>query len=239
MHPEQPSRITAIERASRRAAGWGLSVCGPRRRSVGADQVDPERYVASIERTCASGGAYLDADTVVSERLFEAALHAAGGRCGWSSCCWTGRHRRRSARTGPPVTTPCRPRRWGSACSTTSPSPRDTRSTCGKSSGDHPRLGRTPRQQHQSALPREQPGAVRLDPSIAAVPRTGPAYDFERARAGASRSTCRSFRDPATRSGCRSSSTSSYRSRTRSSHDSRWSPRDTTRIATICSRIAP
>ena len=38
-----------------------------------------ERYVASIERACASGGARLDADTVVSERSFEAALHAAGG----------------------------------------------------------------------------------------------------------------------------------------------------------------
>ena len=37
--------------------------------------------------------------------------------------------------------------------------------------GDDPRLGRAPRQQHQSGLPREQPGAVRLDPSIAAVPR--------------------------------------------------------------------
>ena len=30
MHPEQPSRIVAIERESRRAAGWGLSGCGLR-----------------------------------------------------------------------------------------------------------------------------------------------------------------------------------------------------------------
>ena len=41
--------------------------------------VHPERYVASIERTRAAGGGLLDADTVVSERSFEAALHAAGG----------------------------------------------------------------------------------------------------------------------------------------------------------------
>jgi acetoin utilization deacetylase AcuC-like enzyme len=80
MHPEQPSRIVAIERELS-ARGWlGFE----RVRSPSVDRsvltaVHPERYVASIERACASGGGYLDADTVVSERSFEAALHAAGG----------------------------------------------------------------------------------------------------------------------------------------------------------------
>ena len=80
MHPEQPSRIVAIERELS-ARGWlGFE----RVRSPAVDRsvltaVHPERYVASIERACASGGARLDADTVVSERSFEAALHAAGG----------------------------------------------------------------------------------------------------------------------------------------------------------------
>jgi acetoin utilization deacetylase AcuC-like enzyme len=41
--------------------------------------VHPKRYVASVERACAAGGGHLDPDTVVSERSFEAALHAAGG----------------------------------------------------------------------------------------------------------------------------------------------------------------
>ncbi|MBV8948420.1 MAG: histone deacetylase [Solirubrobacterales bacterium] len=41
--------------------------------------VHPESYVASIEQVCASGGGYLDLDTVVSRDSFEAALHAAGG----------------------------------------------------------------------------------------------------------------------------------------------------------------
>ena len=80
MHPEQPARIVAIE-TELSARGWlGFE----RVRAPAVDRsvltaVHPERYVASIERACASGGAYLDADTVVSERSFEAALHAAGG----------------------------------------------------------------------------------------------------------------------------------------------------------------
>jgi acetoin utilization deacetylase AcuC-like enzyme len=80
MHPEQPSRITAIERALS-ARGWlGFErVLAPAVDRSVLTAVHPERYVASIERACASGGAYLDADTVVSERSFEAARHAAGG----------------------------------------------------------------------------------------------------------------------------------------------------------------
>ncbi len=80
MHPEQPSRIVAIQRELS-ARGWlGFE----RVRAPAVDRsvlsaVHPERYVTSIERVCAFGGAQLDADTVVSERSFEAALHAAGG----------------------------------------------------------------------------------------------------------------------------------------------------------------
>ena len=80
MHPEQAGRIVAIERELS-ARGWlGFE----RVRSPAVDRsvltaVHPERYVVSIERACAAGGGLLDADTVVSERSFEAALHAAGG----------------------------------------------------------------------------------------------------------------------------------------------------------------
>jgi acetoin utilization deacetylase AcuC-like enzyme len=80
MHPEQPSRIVAIERALSARGRLGFE----RVRSPAVDRsvltaVHSERYVASIERACAAGGGLLDADTVVSERSFEAALHAAGG----------------------------------------------------------------------------------------------------------------------------------------------------------------
>jgi acetoin utilization deacetylase AcuC-like enzyme len=80
MHPEQPSRIVAIERELSARDWLGFE----RVRSPAVDRsvlsaVHPERYVASIERACASGGALLDVDTVVSERSFDAALHAAGG----------------------------------------------------------------------------------------------------------------------------------------------------------------
>ena len=80
MHPEQPGRIAAIERELTARDWLGFE----RMHSPAVDRsvltaVHPERYVASIERACASGGGYLDMDTVVSERSFEAALHAAGG----------------------------------------------------------------------------------------------------------------------------------------------------------------
>ena len=80
MHPEQPRRIVAIERELSARDWLGFE----RVRSPAVDRsvltaVHPEGYVASIERVCGWGGGYLDDDTVVSERSFEAALHAAGG----------------------------------------------------------------------------------------------------------------------------------------------------------------
>lgn len=80
MHPEQPSRIAAIDRelSARDWLGFERVRSPPVDRAV-LTAVHPERYVASIERACASGGGFLDDDTVVSERSFEAALHAAGG----------------------------------------------------------------------------------------------------------------------------------------------------------------
>jgi acetoin utilization deacetylase AcuC-like enzyme len=79
-HPEQPARITAIERELS-GRGWlGFE----RERSPAVDRaaltaVHPESYVASIERLAESGGGHLDLDTVVSAGSFDAALHAAGG----------------------------------------------------------------------------------------------------------------------------------------------------------------
>ena len=136
MHPEQPGRITAIERALSARDWLGFGVSGSRRRSVGADR-GASRALCRVNRASVRVRRGVPRRRHRGQRAIVrgGACMRRAGRCGWSSCCWTGRHRRRSARTGPPVTTPCRPRRWGSACSTTSPSPRDTRSTCGSSSG--------------------------------------------------------------------------------------------------------
>jgi acetoin utilization deacetylase AcuC-like enzyme len=79
-HPEQPARITAIEHelAARDWLGFERMTSPAVDRAV-LHAVHPEAYVAAIERACASGGGFLDADTVVSPDSFEAALHAAGG----------------------------------------------------------------------------------------------------------------------------------------------------------------
>jgi acetoin utilization deacetylase AcuC-like enzyme len=79
-HPEQPARITAIERelAGRGWLGY-KRVASPAVSREVLTAVHPEAYVASIERACASGGGHLDMDTIVSRGSFEAALHACGG----------------------------------------------------------------------------------------------------------------------------------------------------------------
>jgi acetoin utilization deacetylase AcuC-like enzyme len=79
-HPEQPARITAIERALAERDWLGLE----RIQSPAADlavlyEVHPPDYVESIERLAAQGGGSLDWDTVMSRDSYEAALHAAGG----------------------------------------------------------------------------------------------------------------------------------------------------------------
>jgi acetoin utilization deacetylase AcuC-like enzyme len=82
-HPEQPARITAITSELERHGWLGL-------RRVRSEPVDlevlrtvhPDAYIARIERVSAGGGGYLDADTVVSARSYEAARHGAGGATG-------------------------------------------------------------------------------------------------------------------------------------------------------------
>lgn len=79
-HPEQAGRITAIDRelAARGWLGFERVRAPAVARSV-LSAVHPEPYVSSIESTCRSGGTFLDLDTVVGERSFEAALYAVGG----------------------------------------------------------------------------------------------------------------------------------------------------------------
>ena len=124
---------SAIERELERRGWLGYErATAPRgRRARPARRVHPARLRRRDRASCARrGGGAIDADTVVEPGLLRGGA-ARGGR--------RGRARRRAARRrgaepafgacGRPATTP-RPRaRWASACSTTSPSRRATRST--------------------------------------------------------------------------------------------------------------
>jgi acetoin utilization deacetylase AcuC-like enzyme len=79
-HPEQPARITAIERELS-GRGWlGFKrVQSPAVARSDLTAVHPEHYVDAIERISAQGGGHLDPDTVASAGSYQAALHAAGG----------------------------------------------------------------------------------------------------------------------------------------------------------------
>jgi acetoin utilization deacetylase AcuC-like enzyme len=79
-HPARAERIVAVERAldERDWLGWEV------RESPAVDRdalraIHPDRYVDTIAEVSAAGGGALDLDTIVSERSYEAALHAAGG----------------------------------------------------------------------------------------------------------------------------------------------------------------
>jgi acetoin utilization deacetylase AcuC-like enzyme len=79
-HPERVERIVAVEHAlaERDWLGWEV------RESPAVDRdalraIHPDRYVDTIAEVSAAGGGALDVDTIVSERSYEAALHAAGG----------------------------------------------------------------------------------------------------------------------------------------------------------------
>jgi acetoin utilization deacetylase AcuC-like enzyme len=79
-HPENAGRLRAIEAELARRDWLGLD----RRQAPGAEReqllrVHSLEHLRAIERLCANGGGMVDADTVVSEGSWEAALHSAGG----------------------------------------------------------------------------------------------------------------------------------------------------------------
>ncbi|HEX4484612.1 MAG TPA: histone deacetylase [Solirubrobacteraceae bacterium] len=81
-HPDTPARMLALERmlAIEGRLGW------ERRQAPAADaatleRVHSPRLVGEIERLALAGGGAIDADTVVGEPSYRAALHAAGGAC--------------------------------------------------------------------------------------------------------------------------------------------------------------
>jgi len=78
-HPEQPARITAIEREleSRGWLGYEPELA-PRADRSAVEAVHPRAYVDRIAEISEQGGGMLDMDTVASARSFDAALHSAG-----------------------------------------------------------------------------------------------------------------------------------------------------------------
>src|SRR5947199_4806061 len=76
-HPERPQRYASVRRAAI-AAGAPVAEAKPASREA-LERVHAPAYLDLVERFCAEGGGALDADTVVGEVSWPAALRAAGG----------------------------------------------------------------------------------------------------------------------------------------------------------------
>jgi len=81
-HPEQPARILAINEALAAAGYLGYEQrVSPAATRQQLEAVHPASHVDAIERLCAAGGGFIDADTAVCPESHTAAVHAAGGAC--------------------------------------------------------------------------------------------------------------------------------------------------------------
>jgi acetoin utilization deacetylase AcuC-like enzyme len=82
-HPERAARILAIEAELERHDWLGMTrIEAPRVAAETLTAVHPARHVHAIEELCKTvppARGAIDADTIVSEHSYEAALHAAGG----------------------------------------------------------------------------------------------------------------------------------------------------------------
>src|SRR6267378_8531574 len=83
-HPESPSRYSAVMKALRADAELWAGLLEVQAREAPRGDVQachtPQLY-KQIERVVSEGTGYLDADTVVSMRSMDAALHATGAAC--------------------------------------------------------------------------------------------------------------------------------------------------------------
>jgi acetoin utilization deacetylase AcuC-like enzyme len=79
-HPENASRLTAIEEAMSAVDWLGLELVeAPAATREQLRRVHTEAHVDTIEAYAARGGGMIDLDTVTSAGSWEAALHSAGG----------------------------------------------------------------------------------------------------------------------------------------------------------------
>jgi acetoin utilization deacetylase AcuC-like enzyme len=81
-HPDVPERIRAVEAAMQQVDWLGCEV----REAAAAserelDLVHDASHVQMIRDLCSAGGGRIDADTLVGDASYRAALHAAGGAC--------------------------------------------------------------------------------------------------------------------------------------------------------------
>ena len=136
VHPENAQRLRAIEAALEPREWLGLELVeAPRASRDQILRVHSPAHVDAIEELCRRGGGMIDMDTVAVEASFDAALHAAGGAVHAVDRMLADGERLAFCGLRPRATTR-RPRaRWASACSTTLPWPRRTRSRSGAPNG--------------------------------------------------------------------------------------------------------
>ncbi len=81
-HPDTPERLRAIERALAPSnwLGWERRE-SPAAQAAQLELIHSARQIRQIEELARAGGGAIDADTLVGEPSFRAALHAAGGAC--------------------------------------------------------------------------------------------------------------------------------------------------------------
>jgi acetoin utilization deacetylase AcuC-like enzyme len=77
-HPERPARLEAAIRGVRRSGLEVIEVEAPLARRSELLMVHDPSYVDTLQAICRQGGGFLDFDTVVSERSWDAALRSAG-----------------------------------------------------------------------------------------------------------------------------------------------------------------
>ena len=75
-HPERPARYDAVSEAV--GAAGAEVVEAPSAPVEALERVHDAAYLAAMERFCAAGGGRLDADTIVNDCSFEAALRGSG-----------------------------------------------------------------------------------------------------------------------------------------------------------------
>jgi acetoin utilization deacetylase AcuC-like enzyme len=102
-HPDTPERLIAIERllAGEDWLGW------QRREAPAAPErwlelVHESAQIAQVRELSQAGGGAVDLDTVVGERSYRSALHAAGGACAMTAALLAGEARLGFSATHPP-----------------------------------------------------------------------------------------------------------------------------------------
>ncbi|MBC7264289.1 MAG: histone deacetylase [Chloroflexi bacterium] len=80
-HPERPERLSSILNALQASGVWDGLVAIPAM-DASIEQiaaVHDERYIATVREMASQGGGWLDGDTYLNSRSYDAALRAAGG----------------------------------------------------------------------------------------------------------------------------------------------------------------